>query len=312
MSGPVRPPERVDTVVCTHLHVDHVGWNARRDGERWVPTSPNARHPRRSVAVLEMGERKRARAVRLHRREASVECHADSGVLVLPAHFPRPGYIVRVSSRRHSPCTVAEGRFQNALPRRGIMKRSFAAILALGALVGLGTGCQTMTGRSFGTNVDDKMTTAAVKARLSANDLRHLTWVDVDTTSGIVYLTGTVASAAHKQQAEGLARTSKGVRQVVNHLQVRGEPATAAGPGTTDRQAQTSNATTSPAASPAATAPTGRQRLLGEVTKVDRDSGRVSVRTSDGDLTLQLPAATVSGLREGDRVTVEVAIAPVR
>jgi glyoxylase-like metal-dependent hydrolase (beta-lactamase superfamily II) len=28
-------------------------------------------------------------------REAFVEGHADSGVLVLPAHFPRPGYIVR-------------------------------------------------------------------------------------------------------------------------------------------------------------------------------------------------------------------------
>lgn len=37
------PVERVDTVVCTHLHVDHVGWNTRWVGERWVPTFPNAR-----------------------------------------------------------------------------------------------------------------------------------------------------------------------------------------------------------------------------------------------------------------------------
>jgi hypothetical protein len=28
-------------------------------------------------------------------RRAFVERHADSGVLVLAAHFPRPGYIVR-------------------------------------------------------------------------------------------------------------------------------------------------------------------------------------------------------------------------
>ena len=28
-------------------------------------------------------------------RQAFVESHADSGVLILPAHFPRPGYIVR-------------------------------------------------------------------------------------------------------------------------------------------------------------------------------------------------------------------------
>lgn len=34
-------PEDVDVVVNTHLHVDHVGWNTRFDGE-WVPTFPNA------------------------------------------------------------------------------------------------------------------------------------------------------------------------------------------------------------------------------------------------------------------------------
>ena len=37
-------PEDVDYVVCTHLHVDHVGWNTVfRDGI-WVPTFPNARY----------------------------------------------------------------------------------------------------------------------------------------------------------------------------------------------------------------------------------------------------------------------------
>jgi glyoxylase-like metal-dependent hydrolase (beta-lactamase superfamily II) len=38
------PPETVEVVLCTHLHVDHVGWNTRlRDG-RWVPTFPRARY----------------------------------------------------------------------------------------------------------------------------------------------------------------------------------------------------------------------------------------------------------------------------
>jgi glyoxylase-like metal-dependent hydrolase (beta-lactamase superfamily II) len=37
-------PESIDAVVCTHLHVDHVGWNTvLRDG-KWVPTFPNARY----------------------------------------------------------------------------------------------------------------------------------------------------------------------------------------------------------------------------------------------------------------------------
>ena len=37
-------PESIDTVVCTHLHVDHVGWNTHLNGGRWVPTFPNARY----------------------------------------------------------------------------------------------------------------------------------------------------------------------------------------------------------------------------------------------------------------------------
>jgi glyoxylase-like metal-dependent hydrolase (beta-lactamase superfamily II) len=38
------PPESVDLVICTHLHVDHVGWNTRLDDGRWVPTFPRARY----------------------------------------------------------------------------------------------------------------------------------------------------------------------------------------------------------------------------------------------------------------------------
>src|SRR4051812_19845159 len=34
----------VDYVMCTHLHVDHVGWNTRMENGRWVPTFPNARY----------------------------------------------------------------------------------------------------------------------------------------------------------------------------------------------------------------------------------------------------------------------------
>lgn len=41
--------ESVTHVVCTHLHVDHVGWNTMLDTDqtnanKWVPTFPNARY----------------------------------------------------------------------------------------------------------------------------------------------------------------------------------------------------------------------------------------------------------------------------
>ena len=34
----------IDFVMCTHLHVDHVGWNTKLEGGRWVPTFPKARY----------------------------------------------------------------------------------------------------------------------------------------------------------------------------------------------------------------------------------------------------------------------------
>ena len=38
------PPDSIDTVLCTHLHVDHVGWNTRLVDGQWVPTFANARY----------------------------------------------------------------------------------------------------------------------------------------------------------------------------------------------------------------------------------------------------------------------------
>ncbi|HEU5322356.1 MAG TPA: MBL fold metallo-hydrolase, partial [Methylomirabilota bacterium] len=171
-------PEGVDLVLCTHLHVDHVGWNTRRVDDRWVPTFPNAtyvlageewefwRHECEAGreesgciadSVLPVVQAGRARLVGadhdlgeglflepspghtpghvclrlrtaageavfsgdlMHRvvqvaeprwssrfchdaararrtREAFLERFADTGVLVLAAHFPAPGYVVR-------------------------------------------------------------------------------------------------------------------------------------------------------------------------------------------------------------------------
>lgn len=38
------PRETIDTVLCTHLHVDHVGWNTMLVDGEWRPTFPNARY----------------------------------------------------------------------------------------------------------------------------------------------------------------------------------------------------------------------------------------------------------------------------
>ena len=38
------PRQSIDRVICTHLHVDHVGWNTMLEKGKWVPTFPNAKY----------------------------------------------------------------------------------------------------------------------------------------------------------------------------------------------------------------------------------------------------------------------------
>jgi glyoxylase-like metal-dependent hydrolase (beta-lactamase superfamily II) len=89
-------PADVDLVFCTHLHVDHVGWNTRRDGDRWEPTFPNARYlfGRRELADWMM-QREAGRAPPIHARalEASVIPIVEAGLadLVDDGHDLGPG-----------------------------------------------------------------------------------------------------------------------------------------------------------------------------------------------------------------------------
>jgi glyoxylase-like metal-dependent hydrolase (beta-lactamase superfamily II) len=38
------PPDSIDMVLCTHLHVDHVGWNTKLVEGKWVPTFAKAQY----------------------------------------------------------------------------------------------------------------------------------------------------------------------------------------------------------------------------------------------------------------------------
>lgn len=97
--------------------------------------------------------------------------------------------------------------------------RSFKAIAVLIAIVTL-AGCQTMTGKSAGAVVDDASITAAVKSKLVADKAANLTRVDVDTNNGRVSLNGVVDTPTQKAKAEQFAWETKGVKGVVNNLQV--------------------------------------------------------------------------------------------
>ena len=95
--------------------------------------------------------------------------------------------------------------------------RHFAAVALLAVAL---SGCQAMTGRTAGQNVDDARISSAVQATLTTDKASNFTRIDVDTTNGVVYLNGTVQSADQKARAEQLAGRVDGVKKVVNNLQV--------------------------------------------------------------------------------------------
>ena len=71
----------------------------------------------------------------------------------------------------------------------------------------------------------DPGVTTAVKSKLAADDTVKAYQIDVDTSDKVVTLSGTVETAAQKDQAVMIARQTDGVREVVDHITVN--PATA-------------------------------------------------------------------------------------
>jgi hyperosmotically inducible protein len=67
------------------------------------------------------------------------------------------------------------------------------------------SGCQAMTGRTAGRNIDDLTITASVKARLVADKISNFTRIDVDTVNAVVSLNGLVESEHEKRRAEDIA-----------------------------------------------------------------------------------------------------------
>jgi osmotically-inducible protein OsmY len=101
------------------------------------------------------------------------------------------------------------------------MVRAFKILTVTLALLFFMTGCQAMTGATMGENIDDGNITTSVKTQLASDRLVTLTRVGVETNNGIVYLTGEVETAEQRSHIGSLASQVKGVKRVVNNLQVR-------------------------------------------------------------------------------------------
>lgn len=101
------------------------------------------------------------------------------------------------------------------------MGRQFNILAMMLVILLVGAGCQALTGRTVGENIDDATITASVKTKLVADRATNLTRVDVDTNNRVVYLNGTVESTEQRARAEQLALQVNGVRNVVNNLEVQ-------------------------------------------------------------------------------------------
>jgi hyperosmotically inducible periplasmic protein len=109
------------------------------------------------------------------------------------------------------------------------MKRLFCA-LGVGLLaVAIVGGPAQAADRSIGEKMDDAKITTAVKTKLTADRMKNLVDVSVETDDGVVRLSGKVPTAEDKFQAERVARRTNGVREVRNELRVE-NPSPSASP----------------------------------------------------------------------------------
>jgi hyperosmotically inducible protein len=100
--------------------------------------------------------------------------------------------------------------------------KKYANLLAAAALLAALTGCSVMRGQqTVGAAVDDTTTTTAVKAKFVEDKTVDASAIKVETLNGTVQLSGFAKNGAEKQQAEYLARNTKGVKSVKNDIIVR-------------------------------------------------------------------------------------------
>jgi osmotically-inducible protein OsmY len=87
-------------------------------------------------------------------------------------------------------------------------------LIVLGALLALAIASCERRG------ITDSAITAAVKSKLAVSDENDAINVNVDTSGGVVTLSGVVRTQANKEQAEGVAANTEGVTRVINNITV--------------------------------------------------------------------------------------------
>jgi hypothetical protein len=100
--------------------------------------------------------------------------------------------------------------------------KNAAALVGLGALLAISTGCETTKDeRSEGRRTDDKHITSDVKKALKSEPTYKFDNVEVKTFAGVVQLSGFVNTQDQKERAVELTRGAGGVAQVIDSIALK-------------------------------------------------------------------------------------------
>ena len=103
------------------------------------------------------------------------------------------------------------------MQKLGYWKTAILAVILAAPLAAIGCG------KTIGETIDDTTITTRVKTSMLNDPAVGGMKIDVDTTRGVVTLSGTVRSQAERDQALALARKVDGVTDVKDALQVMPE-----------------------------------------------------------------------------------------
>ena len=109
-----------------------------------------------------------------------------------------------------------------------VTRRARASLLALALVVAFGACSKQGEQSKTGQYLDDATVTAKVKADLIKDDTVKANEIQVETTAGVVQLSGIVSSEDARLRAEQLAQATEGVKSVRNDLTVQASQQTAA------------------------------------------------------------------------------------